>query len=425
MIDDIGKIRILHISTSDSGGAGLAALRLHCGLRAQGYDSRMLVLCKNSSDPEVYRFEPSRKRVPPPLSWVWPYVELTARKLGVPLSRAEWYRRRLERLRQQKDFFFTLPFSDYDLTVHPLVQEADIIHLHWVADFLDYPSFFRKVNKPIVWTVRDENLYLGGWHYRRERSKHPHLDSFDDKLARIKRECVRRCKQITIVSLSRMMRDVSLSSLSYEIAAHRNHWVIPNPVDYSLFKPLNRDFSREVLGLPQDKRIVCFVSWDVWDTRKGLSELLAAVRKMGRSDIAVCAVGAGDKRKTEGIDIFFTGPISDQRLMALAYSAADLFVLPSFQEAFAKTPLEAMACGVPVVAFPCSGTEELINERNGIRVSDFTVEALAEGIQKALITRYDRDWIRNDVIERFGIEKIVSQYGDLYREVLKENGSAS
>jgi len=99
-------------------------------------------------------------------------------------------------------------------------------------------------------------------------------------------------------------------------------------------------------------------------------------------------------------------------------TAADYFILPSFQEAFAQSPLEAMSCGTLVVAFPCSGIPELIN--NGIICKDFTVEALTHGIKEAMRRDFCRDKIRKDVLSRFSYDRIARQYIELYQELLKK-----
>lgn len=82
--------------------------------------------------------------------------------------------------------------------------------------------------------------------------------------------------------------------------------------------------------------------------------------------------------------------------------------------------MEAMACGTPVVAFPCSGAHDLINQENGVVCDDFTVEALAEGIRLAMSRTYDSKKIREDVINRLSYDKIAKQYVELYEKILRE-----
>ena len=95
-------------------------------------------------------------------------------------------------------------------------------------------------------------------------------------------------------------------------------------------------------------------------------------------------------------------------------------MLPSFQEAFAQTPLEAMACGTPVIAFPCSGTRDLINDDNGIVCDDFTVEALEKGIEMAMKRTYDSNIIVEGLRNRFSYRQIGRQYLSLYQAILKQ-----
>lgn len=103
------------------------------------------------------------------------------------------------------------------------------------------------------------------------------------------------------------------------------------------------------------------------------------------------------------------------------FSAADFFALPSMQEAFALTPMQAMACGLPVVAFPVSGTPELINEINGVVCSDFTVEALQEGIMTLMSRNYDAATIRQDMVNRFSPIDIAERYCCLYNDLIQRS----
>jgi glycosyltransferase involved in cell wall biosynthesis len=95
--------------------------------------------------------------------------------------------------------------------------------------------------------------------------------------------------------------------------------------------------------------------------------------------------------------------------------------MPSYQEAFGQTPIEAMACGTPVITFPCGVSQNLINQDNGILCDDYTVDSLVKGIKLAMSRNYNREKIREDVINRFSYQKIAKQYVELYDTVLKKN----
>lgn len=408
-------MKVLHISTSDSGGAGLCCIRLHKSLISNGIDSKVLVLNKEYDDPKVYKYVKKNTRLPKFIRWPVRFMALLLQKLNIPVSQMTFYQYKLNKLRQKKSPFYTLPFSEYKLNEHELVKEADIIHLHWIAGFIDYPSFFKNLDKPVVWTLHDENLYFGGFHYRHEMENCSLVyDRLEKKLITIKRKSIARARNLTIISLSETMRNLSLSN---PIVRNRNHHLINNSVDYNVFRPFDKKISRDILNLPENKKILAFVSLSLFDSRKGLKELIQALSELNYQNLALCAVGKAENRLITPVEIYYTGVITDPRLLSIVYSAADVFVMPSFQEAFSQTPLEALACGTPVIAFPCSGTKELIDGGNGIRTKDFTVESLKDGIQKALETKYDNAWLRKDVISRFAPEHISRQYLKVYKEL--------
>ncbi len=410
-------MKILHISTSDSGGAGLCCIRIHKGLLENGYKSKVLVLHKTFDEPEVYKFEKNIYRLPKIIRWPVLFLKLVLHKLKIPVSQYHRLQYKLDSLRAVSSPDYSLPVSDYDLSNHPLVIEADLIHLHWTAGFLDWPSFFGKVSKSVVWTIHDENLYFGGFHYRKEQiANMSAYRKLEKKLIEIKQKSILQCKNLSIVSLSKMMLKLSLSE---DIVKNRKHYLISNSVDHNAFMQFDKKLSRNVFSLPHDKKILIFISYYLNDKRKGFTELLMALNELDMSYIALFAIGIGKAEVDNQIEIYYPGAINDTRLLSLAYSAADFYVMPSFHEAFAQTPLEAMACGLPVVAFPCSGTEELINEKNGVRATEFTVASLKNSIKLAMSTKYEADWIREDVLTRFGVKSIVDQYTEVYNDALK------
>lgn len=411
-------MKILHITCSDSGGAGWCVLRLHKSLLKLGVDSKMLVSNKSSDLATVFCAEESglNTYIPPQNQLLRRYEKIMRRR-GCYLTPLEKYQRSASCVMDKT--LFTFPLSRFDLSNHPLVAEADVIHLHWVANFLDYPTFFQRVEKPIVWTFHDENIGFGGFHYQMEKDKYYELcKDIEDKLWTIKAEALSLTKcSIHPVALSEMMKEF-LGNVP--VMNEFPPVVIHNSVDGDSFVPFSKSVARKIFGIPENNLVFGFCSVDLSDRRKGLRELLLALEQLDDlSRITLICAGEGIVPSQTSCQIVKTGALHNERIMSLFYSSADFFMMPSYQEAFAQTPIEAMACGVPVVAFPCSGTKDLINENNGIVCEDFSVESLLKGIKRALNVRYDARLIRQDVINRFAPDVIARQYIDLYQHAQK------
>ena len=410
-------MKVVHISYSDAGGAGTAVLRLHGALLEQGVESRVLVAQKTSSDDTVvvacessrFSYIPSRNRLKRTFMKVM-------RKRGFFLNSRERFERMVHLIPSDCRVYFTSPLSRYDLLKHPLVQDADIVHLHWVSDFIDFPTFFPAINKLIVWTLHDENLAYGGFHYGRERDlSYPFYAEVEDAYCAIKRSSLEKCKSISFVVLSRMMKDFYSSQ---EFLAGRDIRIIHNGIDSSTFRVLDKSIGRQVYRIPMDNMVIVFCSSFLNDARKGLKELVDAIEKLNRRDITLLCIGQGHFEGETSIDIRYSGPMTNGDLMAMTYSCGDVFAFPSFQEAFAQTPLEAISCGLPIVAFPCSGMDELVNEENGIVCNAFTSEALFDGLNMVFSRSFNRQMLHDDISHRFSIDTIAGEYCHLYDSLI-------
>ncbi|MCK4782107.1 MAG: hypothetical protein KAV87_00040, partial [Desulfobacteraceae bacterium] len=247
-------MKILHICTQDYGGAGIAARRLHLGLKSIGVESKMLVLHSFSSDTDIVKFREDNN-----------------------ILKRQWKKRRRRLVSSAfNSYRDTRPnglemFSDdrsvYDISKHTLVKEADIIHLHWVAGMVDYMEFFPKViNKHIVWTLHDMNPFTGGCHYAGDCVKYrgnchacPQLGSasLNDLSKRIwdRKEKCYKGKRIHVVTPSKWLADCARQS---QLFRKFQADVIANGLSTYTFAEREKQYSRELLGLPKDKILILF-----------------------------------------------------------------------------------------------------------------------------------------------------------------------
>ena len=119
--------------------------------------------------------------------------------------------------------------------------------------------------------------------------------------------------------------------------------------------------------------------------------------------------------------VALTGPRSGEELVAL-YSGADLFVFPTLYEGWTSPPLEAMACGVPVVASSCSSVPETVGDA-AVLVDPLDAGAVAGAMERAIEDRALRASLRKKGLARaatFTWERSIGATVDLYRRLLQE-----
>ena len=171
--------------------------------------------------------------------------------------------------------------------------------------------------------------------------------------------------------------------------------VIPPGVDLSLFEPIDTGTARKMLGLP-DERTILYVGRI--EPLKGLDILLRAVALLnGAADTNLLIVGGNleDDAELERLKalarslnisdiVTFTGSVHQEALPAY-YSAADVFVLPSWYESFGLVALEAMSCGTPVIVSRVGGLKTFVEHgETGYLVSWRCPEAFARSLETLL-----------------------------------------
>jgi glycosyltransferase involved in cell wall biosynthesis len=205
--------------------------------------------------------------------------------------------------------------------------------------------------------------------------------------------------------------------------------VIHHGLDTTIFKPIEQRLAREKLNLPQDNVYVLFGATKATsDLRKGFHLLEPALQLLSRTEwqdrLETVIFGADEPMNAPnlGFKSHYLGRLDDDFSVVLAYSAADVTIVPSLYEAFGQTAFESLACGTPVVAFNTTGLKDIVeHQQNGYLARPYEVEDLAKGIAWVLEDKERLKKLceraREKVEQEFNLELQAKNYLSLFKEV--------
>lgn len=421
-------MRILHINTATTGGAATAALRIHQGLCNQGYDSHFLTLhnsTKTIVNHHVYngKYISSQPQYP-----ILSFKNLLKEKFFKVYEKSLIkYKKDKENeielsVPKKKDGYYTFsvfssPFTPFDITDLEIYKQSDIIHLHWVAGFLDYESFFSKNKKPIVWTFHDMNPIMGGFHYKIDLLKNLNSHSLEEeKFKEIKLKSYSKASLLSIVSPSKWLFDSVKDS---SIFKSEDIYHVRYRIDLDLFKPRCKNLIRSVLSLPDDKLIYLISSLDLSDFRKGTDLVLPVIESLDMQDVIFLLAGSNFKGEIKS-NVISLGPINDELLMSFVYNAADYFILSSREDNLPNTMIESIASGTPVIAFDIGDNKEIILENNcGIICDEISSNSLLMSLLLSKKIKFNSSIISKVASEYFNEKLITDLYKNIYIKNLK------
>jgi glycosyltransferase involved in cell wall biosynthesis len=405
-------MKVLHISTNDYGGAGMAAIRLHSSLLKLGVDSKLLCLNKATRNiEEVYTFPTGDKKYPT-------IFQRLLRKANIGLSYNDRLALAISKACENIEYFSS-PVSCYEVHLNKLVQDADIIHLHWIVNFIDYQSFFKNVDKPIVWTLHDFNPDQGGLHlkYDKQNLRHKLLISYETQLTTLKKESLKNIN-VTLVSPSKWFQ----KNLDHNVLSDTsNNFVIHHGIDEQVFKIHDKKFSRDVLGIAEDETVFICVASNLNRAAKGFDLLLESLDKLAKKfNFTLLAVGEASTLKRPYLKSI--GKIENESFLALTYSAADAFLSSSLEESFSMSAAEALMCGLPVISTPVGFMEELIkNDFNGYITKSFKTKDFYNAVETFIMNckEFSPSSIRSFAVEKFSVVSQTNEYINIYSEIIK------
>lgn len=420
----------LLINTYDYGGAATACLRLHKGLLDNGVNSKVLVKNKTKNDiPELHAISPTA--IERTLN-----EKISSRARNIFKEFNIDLRNKDEKIdfiagRDSKLEMFSFPDSIFNITKSKYYKQAELINLHWVADFLNYSSFYKQNDKPVIWTLHDMNPFSGGEHFeeiylgmndkgyplkRNLTQKEKEISTINKE---IKIQALENVNNLHIVSLCKWMKDLVDEN---SIISRFPSYLIPNGIDSKIFKIHDKNFSRDVFNIPRDKIVLLFISTSLQNERKGLTYLYRSFEFLQNPDLLIISAGNKGENLTKNGNIWELGKIYDEQLMSILYSAADVFVIPSLMDNLPNTAIEAILCGTPVIGFPVGGLNDIIqNEQNGILSDEISVNSLTQSINEFIRNKdhFNSEEIRIQAVNKYDISVQAKAYIELYCKILK------
>jgi glycosyltransferase involved in cell wall biosynthesis len=397
---------VIHWSTLRSGGAFRALEGIHSHLDSSRFDSAILS--------------------PPPLEGP-ATVAQTIQQECVFANRSPL-----------SNSYFSLDLSQHKTPERKDFEIADVLHLHWVADWLD--SAFLKslaaLHCPIIWTLHDLRPISGGCHFPagcREWLKScnacPQLaDPIGSTIARCftnQKSAVEAIQPI-FVAPSRWLYDACRTS---QIGRTSRVELIPYGVDHHFFAPGDKIAARRMWNLPLDCRIFLIVAQQISEKRKGYQETITAwkhILQSSRSHPAPTLLCVGETvQELENLPgVVELGFLRDANHIRSVYQAADVFVSPAHEDNLPNVVLEAMASGLPVLASNTGGLPDLVEDgRGGRLLPEISVQSLEIGLQSLLaedaanLARMGSA-NRAKIQEKFTLDRQAKAYESLYEEAM-------
>ncbi len=423
-------MKVALLTTYDTGGAGIACRRLSKALMQEGVECHLVMRKSSLTDSHIMAME-------------------SCGGFSALRAKCNFYLERLviwanNRFSRHQLFSVSIANVGSDISRLKVIQEADVVHLHWVNQgFLSLHDIAQlaKLGKPLVWTLHDMWPIAAICHYAGDCQHYkvgchhcpflPHSGGPNDLSARV---FSKKMEQLSPLPLHYVACSEWLASKARESALTANYTIqsIPNPIDTTLFSPQDVAQSRAKWQLPQEKQLILFGAMKVSDQRKGVTYLIEACQLLAKAHpewsdrvgIVTFGEASDELRSALPFQFYPLRFVADEQEIASIYSAVDLFVIPSVEDNLPNTIMESLACGTPCVGFRVGGIPEMIVHRNSGYVADYKSSVdLAEGIRWSLQANSEGDLsraARESVLARYNESHVAQQYIDLYTKIGEE-----
>lgn len=312
----------------------------------------------------------------------------------------------------------------------------DVIHIHNIHGyFLNYRILFDYLSRcdiPIVWTIHDCWLYTGHCYYYSfagcdkwrtgcencfQKDKFPTSwwsDRSRQNYADKKKAFTSMPKErLTIVPVSEWIK----SEMQHSFLTGYNFRVIHNGINTEVFNLFDTTDIKSKYNL-NGKHILLGVA-SIWSREKGLYDFIE-LSKLLREDEAIVLVGIKPKEsRLLPRNIMGIARTDNIHQLAELYSAADVFINPTWQDNYPTVNLEAIACGTPVVTYRTGGSVEAVNENTGFIVEQGDIKGIMKAVRfiEQRGKNYYNTLCREHALLHFRKEDRYADYLRLYNEL--------
>ena len=397
------KTQICLINTFDIGGGAAKIARQILQKFNDTNSFRLYVKTKKSNDAWIQEIQPKK----------YTFLEEVLRREAV-----------------QKGWIEFTGFHALGLLRDHFFMESSIVHLHNLHGEFFSPILFKTLfkGKKVIWTLHDESFITGhcsctlgcnrwqiGCGSCPDLTIYPPVQ-FDNtkEVLHYKKKWITALQPIVVCPSHWLANRVQIAYPDL-----KNITVIPNGVDTNVFQPKDKDEVRTLLGFPIEKKIVLFVAeFATQNPFKGGAILREIISDSTFSDVIFVTVGGSDESSFHNHICY--PYIHDENELANLYVACDVLLYPTQADNLPLVVLESMACSTPVIASDLGGIPEIINDSNGILISDYkSPSAFKKGLNEFLDLNQDQitDIRKNSLFtiqKGYSLTQMISAYQGLY-----------
>lgn len=315
--------------------------------------------------------------------------------------------------------------------------KPDLIHLHHLHGYyinIDILfKYLKNIKTPIIWSFHDCWSFTGHCAYFdfvgcdkwkiqcyncEQKREYPKSILFDRSRQNYidKKRIFNSVQNMIIVPVSNWLSD----KVKESFLSNFPRSVIQNGVDLSVFFPKDSRVSVANKFALNDKFIILGVA-STWEKRKGLDEFIKLSGFIDNNNYAIILVGLS-KKQIKMLPDNIVGIERTENVSQLAdlYSAADVFLNPTFEDTFPTTNLESLACGTPIITYNTGGSVESVSLNTGIIVEKGDLIGLVNAI-KAINENgkvFYQNNCRKSAEKNFDKKIKFNEYINLYKEIL-------